>query len=491
MAFKTDWSFLDKISMGAVGTEAVTNSLNAMGHQVIELERYCTSNKIWATKIKRLRIPDLLCLHCGRRIESRAKSKLGIIMSDSENNAERRWFCGLRDNDWVAFIQCYRDTQNRWAASEAINLFSIGSMKATEASTHLGPPKSVFEGAERDRKWECYVPGGDGNGVISSIEDCQHNERRICMQNPDGRRQSKKVSADHYIYVHEGDTFIKGASILSGIVPPLLDNGCSAEQYDFLPDLESEEKETVYTAVKALGYLPHNDRAIAALHDICENDQIDNRIRLEAYASLLRLNENVWEEMYTFAFSLDSVELKTEYVLILGEITTDTASEYLFRVIQNEENDEEMRAAAIWSLHPTCETLSRVFPYCFRPEQIIADHAIAKVKRHFCHDLTATVLDAFCDDPSQNAICAYLLSTSDDVSREMVVNYYVSSDGIKKEWILFSIGLMPEEYYSELIDRIVPNATETKEKLELLWRCQPDYLKSTEIDRISFLEMQK
>lgn len=29
MGFKTDWSFLDKISMGAVGTEAVINQLTA------------------------------------------------------------------------------------------------------------------------------------------------------------------------------------------------------------------------------------------------------------------------------------------------------------------------------------------------------------------------------------------------------------------------------------------------------------------------------
>lgn len=491
MAFKTDWSFLDKISMGAVGTEAVINSLNAMGHQVIELERYCTSNKIWTTKIKRLRIPDLLCLHCGRRIESRAKSKLGIIMSDSENNADRRWFCGLRDTDWVAFIQCFRDAQNKWTASETVNIFSVGNMKETERYTELGKPKSVYEGAERDRKWKCYVPGGEGTGTIIAIEDCQNGERRIRMQNSGGGGRAQKVNANHYIYVHEGDTFVKGASILSGIVPPLLENGCCDEQYDFLLDLESEEKETVYTAVKALGYLPHDDRAVAALRDICGNDQIDNRIRLEAYASLLRLNENVWEEMYTFAFSLDSVELKIEYVLILGEIPADAAAAYLFRVIQNEENDEEMRAAAIWSLHPTYATLSRVLPYCFRPEIIIADHAIAKVKRHFCRDLTAAVLDAFSDNPHQNAICAYLLSTSGDVNREMVVNYYVSSHGSKKEWALFSIGLVPEECYSELIDRIDPNATETKEKLELLWRCQPDYLNSAETDRISFLERQK
>ena len=46
MGFKEDWSFLDKISMGAVGTEKVIELLNTNGHNVIELERYCTSNKI-------------------------------------------------------------------------------------------------------------------------------------------------------------------------------------------------------------------------------------------------------------------------------------------------------------------------------------------------------------------------------------------------------------------------------------------------------------
>ena len=63
-------------------------------------------NKIWATKIKRLRIPDLICLKCGRRIESRAKSKLEIKMSDNEKNPDRRWDAGLRDEDLIAFIKC-------------------------------------------------------------------------------------------------------------------------------------------------------------------------------------------------------------------------------------------------------------------------------------------------------------------------------------------------------------------------------------------------
>ena len=44
MAFKRDWSFLEKITMGATGTKRVIEVLNNEGYQVSELERYCTSN---------------------------------------------------------------------------------------------------------------------------------------------------------------------------------------------------------------------------------------------------------------------------------------------------------------------------------------------------------------------------------------------------------------------------------------------------------------
>lgn len=491
MGFKTDWSFLDKISMGAVGTEAVIEQLNQMGHRVIELERYCTSNKIWATKIKRLRIPDLLCLRCGRRIESRAKSKLGIIMSDSENNEDRRWFCGLRDTDWVAFIQCFRDTENNWIASDTVNLFDIGGMKATEYATRLGPPKSVFEGAERDRKWDCYIPGGSGTGTVVSIEESSDGRKTLKMRGDNGRNQTYTVPADHHLYVNIGDTFTKGAAILSGIVPHLCNCGCAQEQYDFYADLHSNVNETVYTAVKALGYLPVSERAVSELQHIANDPEFDDRIKLEAFASLLRLGVDVWEQMYQYAFSLESIELKTEYVLILGEISLPEAAEFLFRVLQSVDNPEELRAAAIWSLPPTSDVLSRAFPYCFDQERIVANHTMAKIRRHFSSEMTDLILSAFCNNDQKNAICAFLLSTADHVDHEAVVLKYLSADETIKNWILYTMGISPEENYAELISRMDPDAMETKSKLMLLWNCQPVYLTGSEIDDITFLEKQK
>lgn len=95
MGLKADDSFLRFVSMGAVGALAAMKHLREMGFQVIELERYSTSNKIWSTKVKRLRLPDLLCVRTGLRFEVRGKSDLAIKMSHSPKNAERAWDSGL------------------------------------------------------------------------------------------------------------------------------------------------------------------------------------------------------------------------------------------------------------------------------------------------------------------------------------------------------------------------------------------------------------
>ena len=89
-AFKTDASFLEKISAGAVGTAKVFQDLSKQGHLPIELERGSMSFKIWKRiKIKRVRVPDILCVRCGIRVESRAKTTLRITMSHSTSNPTR------------------------------------------------------------------------------------------------------------------------------------------------------------------------------------------------------------------------------------------------------------------------------------------------------------------------------------------------------------------------------------------------------------------
>ncbi len=69
MGLKVDSSFLKFVTMGALGARRVAELMKQAGLQPIELERYSRSNKIWQTKVKRLRIPDLLCVRTGLRVE--------------------------------------------------------------------------------------------------------------------------------------------------------------------------------------------------------------------------------------------------------------------------------------------------------------------------------------------------------------------------------------------------------------------------------------
>src|SRR6266511_664000 len=91
-SFKTDESFLEKLAIGAIGARAVFDNLKSQGHQPIELERGSMSYKILKQiKIKRVRVPDLVCLNCGIRFEARAKTQLEISMSHSLSDPERGW----------------------------------------------------------------------------------------------------------------------------------------------------------------------------------------------------------------------------------------------------------------------------------------------------------------------------------------------------------------------------------------------------------------
>ena len=160
MGFKADTSFLRFLSMGAAGARQTIEHLRGMGFEPIELERYCTSNKIWTTKVKRLRLPDLLCVQTGLRLEVRAKSDLKIRMSDAPSNIDRRWDAGLRDDDIAAFIACDDDNGVPRPARKAV-FFAIRDLRDSEGTSQLGPPKSASEGAERDRTWSSIVPSRD------------------------------------------------------------------------------------------------------------------------------------------------------------------------------------------------------------------------------------------------------------------------------------------------------------------------------------------
>lgn len=461
MNFKADWSFLEKISMGAVSSQEVIRQLNLCGHNVIELERYSTSNKIWTRKIKRLRLPDLICLKCGKRIESRAKSKLDIRMSDNENNLDRRWDAGLSDKDLIAFIQCSSDDAG-WHPAQTVNYFEAKSMRDTVDKSKLGKPKSVGEGAERDRVWPTSIPSKNGEvtDIITLLDKVQ-----IKVKYDDGSRPytySLKKEKGYHVYVNIGDRFVANATMIAGIPTNKVSMHFCDAGYDFLNDLKSDIKEVRYAGVKALGYFGKNKIYIQKLKELLCVEK-DHRIKLEIYASLLRMGEDLWIEFKEYAMSLEEM-YKFEYVLILGELNTfPKATDEFCKIALNDSYDSELRSAAAWGIDVNLNTLGNLMKISQVGDDNVASHALANIIVHMNDSLVNRLFECVSDDES-GGIALKVLSDSENISRSAVVEEYrlLVGDDTKMKWCAMSIGLMGSDGFDpNEIESIGPSYFET------------------------------
>lgn len=136
ISFKSDESFLKKLAVGATGTKATMRRLNVLGFRPIELERGSSGFKIWKTiKIKRVRVPDILCLKSGWRFESRGKTKVEISMSHSKADPNRAWDAGMRADDFVVVVLCEQasDAIIDWRAASPIHFIRVDDMRTAFA----------------------------------------------------------------------------------------------------------------------------------------------------------------------------------------------------------------------------------------------------------------------------------------------------------------------------------------------------------------------
>ncbi len=290
MGFKADTSFLRFLTMGALGVKQTVHQLKKLGFKPIELERYCTSNKIWSTKVKRLRLPDLLCVKTGLRLEVRAKSDLKIKMSDTPNNPSRAWDAGLQDNDIVAFIACL-DNGNSFTPADEAMFFRICDLRNTAKYSKLGAPKSASEGAERDRTWPATIPKRDGRVIEVSDQKIVTEMFATSLQNK--RRQTYTLKGKTP-YVNVGDTFKADVRFISGIPHSMADLSlylCNV--YDPFIGMFSQNPVERYAAAKSLPHRDDNKKcAIEALENLISIES-DARIKLEAAGSASALGSSI------------------------------------------------------------------------------------------------------------------------------------------------------------------------------------------------------
>jgi hypothetical protein len=173
-SFKSDESFLEKLAVGAAGVNATINRLKDLGYQPIELERGSSGYKIWKKiKIKRVRVPDILCLQSGQRFESRGKTRLEISMSHSLKDPHRAWDAGMRPDDLVSFILFKKvdDTPVNWEIASPIHFVHVEDMRESYSNGYIQTtkPKGVEEGSEIRVIWPCSIAREDS--IVAEITE--------------------------------------------------------------------------------------------------------------------------------------------------------------------------------------------------------------------------------------------------------------------------------------------------------------------------------
>lgn len=464
MAFKADTSFLRFLTMGAIGARQTMAQMRSAGFEPIELERYGTSNKIWSTKVKRLRLPDLLCVRTGVRVEVRAKSDLKIRMSDAPSNPMRRWNTGLRGIDLSAFITCFDHNGTVVPADEAV-FFTVGSLHATEDASELGPPKSASEGAERDRTWPSIVPSR--NGVVDYVDA---DVLRVTTD-ADGERPQRSQTyrlRGKVPYVAVGDRFFAGASILAGLPRGRVHLGDYRDnKYDPLSEINAANPVDRYAAVKSLPYRHDSKQKVLAAIEKRLDIEDDHRVLLEAAGAGTALESSKsWERLRTFVWDRDHdrADLRMEAILILTELRSPGAQNVLCQVATDERFlGNEIRQAAVWGLGKAgLRRYGDLIQFIGDADRDVVLHAIAG----FGNDTPALVIDALikelisADVRRAPAASEALKVIGNDLAISRLID--VARENGADSWALATLGRMPCEKVramlrgDPLLDRLMP-----------------------------------
>lgn len=456
MPFKDSQSFERLLTMGARGVRKVVRVLEAAGFVPIELERYSGSNKVWATKIKRLRMPDLVCVRTGTRFEVKVKSKLAIKMSHSPTNALRAWDSGLTDNDIIAFVTA-DDERNFDTLSESdANFFTVGALRATRGKAEQSAPKSVGEGAEVDLSWSSYVPGKSGSVVeiVRRGKTATHLKFDVWDDEGTSSRQTyslrKKIS-----YLEVDDSFRANSTIVAGVPKEKARLSDYVEnEYNPIAILESPASPIErFAAVKVLPYRPEVRKKAKAVLVSLLDKETDLRLQVEVAASCARMELNIGEVfLRELAFGDAPDDLKMEAVFILTEIQTDFAAITLRDLASAADIPSEVRQAAVWGLGVSGHRkYSELVPFLSDHDDAVVLHAIAS----FGGDTPGLVISRLVNALNQStqrvaaaASEAIVLVGGDEAVTALVA---VETKTSHRNWALATLARFPKKQITNLL----------------------------------------
>jgi len=362
--FKPDASFFRKIVIGANGTRAICEDLRRYGHDVVELERGSTTVKLWKdVKRKRVRIPDLICLRCGRRVESRAKTKAELSMSHSDSDQERSWDYGMLSEDWIAFpisastksetwtkgllrgnaAYWHERDWSEWATAGRINYLTVGAFRDIAPDTSRR--KGVTEGSELTLTWNAKFATCCGR--VEAIED-----GRVKIRPSEGRVRTLRFLPRLNVHISVGESVQENQILCSGPVPiseeTLRCPGRLANGH--IKDcLASRERTVRFSAVKISRICGIKENA-QAIEEMAQDSEEDLYVRLESLAYLASVGGIGVGELFDEYLQSSDPQIRLEAVITVGEVGTSEAIEMLGRILHGRGIEYFLRSAAAWSL---------------------------------------------------------------------------------------------------------------------------------------------
>jgi HEAT repeat protein len=469
-AFKTDESFLEKIVMGARATQRTFQDLERQGHEPIELERGSMSFKIWkAIKTKRVRVPDILCLRCGHRVESRGKRKLEITMSHSTSNPERGWDAGLDDADAIALFVCERAGPSPvdWIASDLVQYLPVKALrKAYRANlVKAVKPKGVGEGFEVRLTWPSAVAKADG--VVVRVED-----DGVVLQDGEGPTGHFRLNRRPKLIprVVVGDR-VRQHQIVASVVPVSTSFLCvaGAGLQSYLDLTRSSSLSDRYTAAKALRRFGDQAAAEALLNRL-QDDREHVYVRLEAAAGLLARGNADGRDFFAAMLNDDYLERRLEAVIVLGEVATEDAVRLLIGTLADPAQPAGIRAGAAWALGATGDReavrpLIESFNALETEVKVEAARALANLGRRYHDDLVAAFPTAAAD---QRPGVAWALSKAGGVTIRELLGALVDDDA--RSWVAYVLGTQDPARLVPEVEDLARRDPEVYFAVTVLWK---------------------
>ena len=471
-SFKTDESFLEKIAIGATGTRRTFQDLRDQGHDPMELERGSMSFKIWkAIKVKRVRVPDILCLRCTRRVESRAKTNMEISMSHSTSNAERGWDFGLEDTDMVALAYCEKTGTGPldWAASALVQYIPVRSLREAwrANAVKMERPKGAQEGFEVRATWPSAV--ARTSGIVEEVNPHAIRYRR----GSDNRIIQVRLQRGEALLT---PLVVRGATVLPNqIIASVVsvtdrfpcEGGATAAHY--IHWLNSSALNDRYAGVKALSRFggEESDRALLArVRDAKEHIYV----RVDAAAGLMRRKNPAGREFLVAALRDEYLENRLEAAIVLGEVATPEAAQLLIRTLGDQEQHPEIRAGAAWSLgelgaRDALPSLIQSFAVLDMSIKVEAARALAKLTRRYLDEVIQALPQG---SKEERAGIAWALSKAGGVNVSQLLPRLVDEDA--RHWVAYIIGTQDRERMLPEIETLAERDPQVYFAVTVLWK---------------------